>query len=143
MAAEKIKLLIIPELFPTEEQPYKGIFLLDYIACVLPYCEVSVLQMKGNPKAERLKHTSHSNYQLYEWSIPVDRKKKWAKGNARVKLMVRPQKLASSRATTQRWSRSCRARPATAKTLSGGISKRQRSVSTIMPKWRFRCTGSH
>jgi len=43
----KIKVLIIPESFPTDENPVAGIFIKDQIKALLPHCEISVFN--SNP----------------------------------------------------------------------------------------------
>jgi len=43
----KIKVLIIPESFPTDENPVAGIFIKDQIKALLPHCDISVFN--ANP----------------------------------------------------------------------------------------------
>ena len=51
MAEKKIKLLVLPTLFPKFKGDISGIFILDYIECVKPYCDITVLflQIFGEP----------------------------------------------------------------------------------------------
>ena len=45
-ADNKIKLLVIPDLFPKFEGDVQGIFILDYLKCVKDYCTTNVLFMR-------------------------------------------------------------------------------------------------
>ncbi len=42
MSNNKIKLLVLPDLFPKQEGDWTGIFVVDYLKCVAPYCDVQV-----------------------------------------------------------------------------------------------------
>ena len=43
MAEAKINLLVVPDLFPRYPGEIRGVFVLDYLTSVLPYCNVTVL----------------------------------------------------------------------------------------------------
>src|SRR6056297_3771988 len=68
MADKKWRLLIIPELFPQDDSDYAGVYTLDYIKAVQPFCEVEVfyprlsglpgLQTEDDPRGFRI-HRFH------------------------------------------------------------------------------------
>lgn len=65
----KINLLIIPDLFPGFEGDVKGIFIIDYIKSVLPYCNVIVFtpQLRGLKKG--LSIEEKEGYLIYRFCI--------------------------------------------------------------------------
>lgn len=68
MANSKWRLLVIPELFPQDESDYAGVYTLDYIKAVQPFCDVEVfyprlsglpgLQTEDDPRGFRI-HRFH------------------------------------------------------------------------------------
>lgn len=38
----RLKLLVIPDLFPTHEGDWTGVFVVDYLKCAAPFCDINV-----------------------------------------------------------------------------------------------------
>lgn len=68
-SSSKINLLVIPDLFPSYDGDVKGIFVIDYIKSVLPYCNVIVFtaQLRGLKKG--LSIEEKEGYTIYRFCI--------------------------------------------------------------------------
>lgn len=69
----KIKVLIIPESFPTDENPVAGIFIKDQIKALLPHCEISVFN--SNPwyrgQYEEIEGVQFYDFHLFANRLPT------------------------------------------------------------------------
>lgn len=41
--SKKIKLLVVPDQFPEDEKDIAGVFIVNYLKCIEPYCDITVL----------------------------------------------------------------------------------------------------
>lgn len=64
---QKIKLLVIPDLFPKYQGDVQGVFLLDYIKCAEPYANIEVLFVRntGEKKGLTIEKEGHSRVYRY------------------------------------------------------------------------------
>lgn len=69
MEREKINLLTIPDLFPKHEGDVQGIFILDYLKAVEPYCINTVLFAKPNGLKKGLYIENLTGSTVYRYSI--------------------------------------------------------------------------
>lgn len=69
----KIKVLIIPESFPTDENPVAGIFIKDQIKALKPHCDISVFN--SNPwyrgMYEQVEGVKFYDFHLYSKRLPT------------------------------------------------------------------------
>ena len=69
----KIKVLIIPESFPTDENPVAGIFIKDQIKALLPHCEISIFN--SNPwyrgQYEQVEGVRFYDFHLFPNRLPT------------------------------------------------------------------------
>ena len=65
--SKHIKLLVIPELFPLDDNDHAGIYTLDYIKAVQPFCDVSVFypRLAGQTEAEVLRDPRGFNIRYF------------------------------------------------------------------------------
>jgi L-malate glycosyltransferase len=66
---KKINLLVIPDLFPRHKGDVQGIFVLDYLACVEPYCQINVLSVKVRGQEKGLQVEQRGGYTLHRYCL--------------------------------------------------------------------------
>jgi len=71
--AKKINLLVIPDLFPKDDGDMQGIFVIDYLKAVQPYCTISILvaRLYGKKKGLTIEKTDHGT--LYRYCVSASR----------------------------------------------------------------------
>lgn len=68
-AADKINVLVIPDLFPEDDEDMKGIFIPDYLNATSPWCNNTVLVLKLQGKEAGLKKERKYNSDLIRFSF--------------------------------------------------------------------------
>tara|TARA_B100000809_G_C15140054_1_gene532724 strand:+ start:9660 stop:10811 length:1152 start_codon:yes stop_codon:yes gene_type:complete len=67
--AKKLNVLILPDLFPKDEQDWVGIFVVDYINAILPTCNPWVFYSRLVGAHSTIEETDFSNqFKVYRWN---------------------------------------------------------------------------
>lgn len=68
-APDKISLLVIPDLFPKNKEDVQGIFVLDYLKAVEPYCNITVLFVRVSGLPKGLTVETSGNVTIYKYGL--------------------------------------------------------------------------
>lgn len=68
-AHDKINLLVIPDLFPKAKDDVQGIFVLDYLKAVEPFCRVTVLFVRVSGLPKGLTIETSGNITIYRYGL--------------------------------------------------------------------------
>ncbi|HXB40152.1 MAG TPA: glycosyltransferase family 4 protein [Bacteroidia bacterium] len=85
--SEKINLLVIPDLFPKFEGDVQGVFVLDYLKSVAPYCNTTVLfpRLQGTKKGITSEKTEDAI--ILRYSVTENKTSGFAKATLYFKLL--------------------------------------------------------
>lgn len=68
-ARRKIRLLVIPERFPESDHDIGGVYTLDYIESVLPFCEVDVFYARLSGKGENVSYDDQRGFRMHHYTL--------------------------------------------------------------------------
>lgn len=68
-STEKIRLLVIPERFPESDHDIGGVYTLDYISSVLPFCEVDVFYARLSGKGENISFDDPRGFRMHHYTL--------------------------------------------------------------------------
>lgn len=66
---QKIKLLVIPDLFPKYKGDVQGVFLLDYLKCAEPFANIDVLFVRITGEKKGLTNEKEGNCNIYRYCL--------------------------------------------------------------------------
>lgn len=66
---DKISLLVIPDLFPKNKDDVQGIFVLDYLKAIEPFCKVTVLFVRVSGLPKGLTVETSDNITVYKYGL--------------------------------------------------------------------------
>jgi glycosyltransferase involved in cell wall biosynthesis len=69
---QKINVLVLPDLFPKNENDWVGIFVVDYVKSVLPYCIPTVFYSRLTGQNQQVSAENYANiFRVCRWSYKI------------------------------------------------------------------------